>query len=673
MKRRVELKLNGGDISGAVRVLTSEDHLKDLLVGLREPMSLQLAQALADLVGSMLDGKVPEDVCPALYGASLIALSKKTGGIRPIAVGNTEWRSAGKIISKRVMEATSKHVRPQKLGYGTRGGAEAAVHSTRGFLSGQAGRQILLKLDFRNAFNSVSRDRLLEEAQKFLPEIYPFIFQMYMSPTNLIYGEHVIPSARGVQHGDLLGPSLFCLLTRNLSKSLQSPFNVWYLDNATLGGDFELVSRDLHTIVEIGASLGLELNTSKCEFVVCGGTPTQQQVTRQKMKLLCPGVIFPDKETLTLLGAPVFTEAIPPVLEKKSQQAELMITRLEKISARQALFLLKNCLSLPKLLYILRCSPTFSCLPSLQAFDETIRKCAGKIAKIAMDDTAWRQSSLPVSRGGLGIRRVDEPALPAFLASVHSSFDLMKQIYPQVDVNSIVSPAIHLWQEQSISQPPILPLRSARKAWDIPIVDQHYQTLLDASNLLDDNSFRISVGLRLGAGLCEPHVCRCKKLVDELGRLISCKVSNALEPNGILRDDQKRPDGLALIPWQQETYLRGSAGQLGYAANKAEELKRHKYRELDGRYLFCPVAFETFGAFGNAASSLIQQIGKRIEEATGETRSLTFLKQKLSIDIQRDYQAIPEERHNADHQYHKPKGETKGGRCWQVLQPVRVD
>ncbi|GAV03777.1 hypothetical protein RvY_14157 [Ramazzottius varieornatus] len=274
------------------------------------------------------------------------------------------------------------------------------------------------------------------------------------------------------------------------------------------------------------------------------------------MKLLCPGVIFPDRNTLTLLGAPVISEAIPSVLEKKIRQAELMTTRLEKISAHQALFLLKNCLSLPKLLYILRCSPTFSCLPSLQAFDETIRKCAGKIAKIAMDDTAWRQSSLPVSRGGLGIRRVDEPALPAFLASVHSSFDLMEQFYPQVDVNSIVSPAIHLWQEQSISQPPILPLRSAQKAWDIPIVDQHYQTLLDASSqaerarlvavsakdsgawlnalpisvsgtLLDDNSFRISVGLRLGAWHCEPHVCRCEKLfgAPRLVLSVECRTS----------------------------------------------------------------------------------------------------------------------------------------------------
>ncbi|GAU87158.1 hypothetical protein RvY_00051 [Ramazzottius varieornatus] len=82
--------------------------------------------------------------------------------------------------------------------------------------------------------------------------------------------------------------------------------------------------------------------------------------------------------------------------------------------------------------------------------------------------------------------------------------------------------------------------------------------------------------------------------------------------------------GHYLGAWGSQKNLRGSAVQPGFAANKAEELKRHKYRELDGRYLFCPVAFETFGPFGNKASSLIQQIGKRIAEATGETGSLVF-------------------------------------------------
>ncbi|GAU97087.1 hypothetical protein RvY_08442 [Ramazzottius varieornatus] len=58
-------------------------HLKDMLRGLRDPASIELAC----LMTLMLEGKVPDEICPVLYGASLTALLKKDGGIRPIAVG----------------------------------------------------------------------------------------------------------------------------------------------------------------------------------------------------------------------------------------------------------------------------------------------------------------------------------------------------------------------------------------------------------------------------------------------------------------------------------------------------------------------------------------------------------------------------------------------------------
>ncbi|GAV04657.1 hypothetical protein RvY_14911 [Ramazzottius varieornatus] len=110
-------------------------HLKDMLKGVRDPASTELAESLALLITLMLEGKVPDDICPVLYGASLTALPKKDGGIRPIAVGNTLRRLAGKIVSKQVMETMGVLVRPQQLGYGTKGGAEAAFHATRVFIS----------------------------------------------------------------------------------------------------------------------------------------------------------------------------------------------------------------------------------------------------------------------------------------------------------------------------------------------------------------------------------------------------------------------------------------------------------------------------------------------------------------------------------------------------------
>ncbi|GAU87541.1 hypothetical protein RvY_00371 [Ramazzottius varieornatus] len=85
-------------------------------------------------------------------------------------------------------------------------------------------------------------------------------------------------------------------------------------------------------------------------------------------------------------------------------------------------------------------------------------------------------------------------------------------------------------------------------------------------------------------------------------------------------------EGPTLVPWYQgkalawdvtvvdtlaQTYLQGSTNQVGYAANQAEEKKRRKYEELEGRYLFCPVGFETCGVFGNEARELVEKIGKK--------------------------------------------------------------
>jgi hypothetical protein len=64
------------------------------------------------------------------YRSSLTALKKKDGGIRPIAVGNTLRRLAGKFVSRCVMEAMGQLARPTQLGYGTLGGAEASVHAS---------------------------------------------------------------------------------------------------------------------------------------------------------------------------------------------------------------------------------------------------------------------------------------------------------------------------------------------------------------------------------------------------------------------------------------------------------------------------------------------------------------------------------------------------------------
>ena len=68
-------------------------------------------------------------VCPFFFGASVIALNKKDGGVRPIAVGCILRCLVAKLACMSISKCMGTTLAPVQLGYGTSNGAEAAVHS----------------------------------------------------------------------------------------------------------------------------------------------------------------------------------------------------------------------------------------------------------------------------------------------------------------------------------------------------------------------------------------------------------------------------------------------------------------------------------------------------------------------------------------------------------------
>ena len=60
---------------------------------------------------------------------------------------------------------------------------------------------------------------------------------------------------------------LFALANDDAARSLQSPLNIWYLDDATLEGSPEVVAVDLEKISSTLRNLGLEINSNKSEFI----------------------------------------------------------------------------------------------------------------------------------------------------------------------------------------------------------------------------------------------------------------------------------------------------------------------------------------------------------------------------------------------------------------------
>ena len=678
-------------------------HLKDLTTKSTGESGTRLLHALTDLINLILAGKVPDEICPVLFGASLIALNKKDGGIRPIAVGCTLRRIAAKVASRSILEDLGFSLRPFQLGFGSPCGSEAIVHASRLFLR-TINSGLFLKLDFFNAFNTVNRSTILQAAADRIPHLFPIIAQGYGSPSHLLFGDNIIPSAHGLQQGDPLAPALFCLAINDLVTSLQSDLNSWYLDDGTLGGSDAIVLNDLIAVINSAPKLGLCLNPVKCEVLVIG-QPDPDII--QQISTLLPGLKFLDAASVNLLGAPLTPEAIPSAICSKTRDMSLLMERLPSLHSHVALFLLKNCLAIPKLVYLLRCAPTWTESELLAKLDSIIRNGLQLLLNVHIDEPTWLQASLPVSRAGIGIRSTQSLAIPAFLASTSSTSELVSAILAKLPFvqDSVRAEAVVIWS--NLSGESIEPTSNLQRIWELPILEKQTSLLLQSATslssqariracmrkesgawlnvlpspplgtLLDNDTLRISVCLRLGIGtkLCHPYTCQCGALVDEFGTHgLSCQknagrlsrhsaindiikrscasvnVPAILEPSGMFRDDRKRPDGLTLIPWSKgkcllwdatcvdtlaRSYLHSTSRVVGSAASGAESRKFKRYEQVASLYTFCPFAVETLGPFGEEALKLVKELGRRIQESSGEIRSTSFLIQRISVAIQR--------------------------------------
>ena len=78
-----------------------------------------------------------------------------------------------------------------------------------------------------------------------------------------------------------------------------------------------------------------------------------------------------------------------------------------------------------------------------------------------------------------------------------------------------------------------------------------------------------------------------------------------------------------------------SSSLAGSAASIAETNKVAKYADLASNYLFVPIAIETFGTWGKQAHDFVSVLGARISKSTGDPRATMFLRQRISVAIQR--------------------------------------
>ena len=667
----------------------------------------RLQEALCKVCNLIIGGQVPQDLLPLFYGASLCALAKKDGGIRPIAVGNTLRRLATKVVLRSHTRELRDHLEPTQLGVGTPSGSEAALHATRKYIEATQTPKVLLKIDLKNAFNTIRRDKLLTAVREHLPDAYHLLHQAYGGNRLLFHGESLITSATGIQQGDVLGPGLFALTIDELIKSITSELNIWFLDDGTLGDTVPNVLANLDMLLEGFPELGAVLNGGKCEVIPLCHSERELQETETLFRSRLPTIKFMAPEDQQLLGSALTDEAVPSLLNAKRDELKRLTSRLEQIDSHPALVILKNCFAIPRLMYILRTSKVFKFPQQLREIDSIIKESITNICNVNFNDEAWSQARLPVRHGGLGIRAAEDLAASAYLASHYATEGLVFRILQPINLDQQPDPqeALTCWQDK-VPNTPTPNTRSKQREWDEPACKKIMQDLLNSvdqvgrarllasraegsgawlqalpipavGTLLDNDTLRIAVALRVGAQICEPDTlrCRCRAMIDHLGHHpLSCRFSagriprhaalndiikralntagipSTLEPAGLDRGDGRRPDGMTAFPFRNgkalvwdatcsdtfaTTYVNQCALQVGHAADHAEHAKNNKYQDLTDRYIFQPIAIETTGVVSKSTHNFLKELGRKMSAETGDPREGERLRQRISIAVMR--------------------------------------
>ena len=114
---------------------------------------------------------------------------------------------------------------------------------------------VFLKMDFKIAFNSLKRDKMLDTVFRKRRQIYNFTHSAYSATSHLFFGEKVIQSQEGCQQNDREGTALFSDTILDLVNQMVSENNAWYLDDRNLPDDCRTVLEDSKRSLLVSTSM----------------------------------------------------------------------------------------------------------------------------------------------------------------------------------------------------------------------------------------------------------------------------------------------------------------------------------------------------------------------------------------------------------------------------------
>ena len=144
---------------------------------------------------------------------------------------------------------------------------------------------------------------------------------------------------------------------------------------------------------------------------------------------------------ITVLGAPVgWRGYVREIVEQRIQKIRKTTELLPPLRNPHCEFvLLRSCLALPKIMFLLRALDMSDHVDLLETFDSITRGALCRILGSAVSDLQWLQARHPVAMGGLGLRAADDHAPVAYASSLLASKRLVDGLLGKADEEVIAN------------------------------------------------------------------------------------------------------------------------------------------------------------------------------------------------------------------------------------------
>lgn len=341
----------------------------------------------------ILTQPLSDTVLAIIRAGRMVPISKKGGGIRPVAIANVLSKLCGAIAIQRDARKTST----RQYAISKKNGAPHIIHEVRDALD-EDSDLVVIKFDIRNAFNELSRDTVAKILSTHDATIRQYFRTMYGGDIPMaVYGsdEHsVLQMINGVRQGDATSTYLFCHCVDVPLQKIAEKYLAWmFVDDLSLVVHRGLIDEAILFVKEQFAAIGLVLNEDK--------TKVFDRAARQR------------NEVFTLLGADLAGTEIFETEQINKQMAYFDQLRAMPLHPHLKFSLLRFCGS-PRVKYLAGVMPPLEIRNLLKRFSNAIAQDAALIVDPS-GSVVLTHDQLH-SRFGLGIPDISGRAADIFKA-----------------------------------------------------------------------------------------------------------------------------------------------------------------------------------------------------------------------------------------------------------------